>query len=79
MNHYKGELLFREPIEEPEYENQLITVNNTCSNCIYYETYSAQKLNECRRHAPIIVVGLGTKWPHVESNEWCGDWELCND
>ena len=39
MNHYKGELLFREPIEEPEYENQLITVNNTCSNCIYYETY----------------------------------------
>ena len=50
-----------------------------CDNCKHYLRPITRKEGECRRHAPIIVVGLGTKWPRVSGNEWCGDWEERND
>lgn len=39
-----------------------------CAVCRYFS------YGECRRHAPIIVDAIHN-WPHVNLDDWCGDFE----
>lgn len=60
-----------------------------CYNCIYFyyeaerksidESLIATKL-ECRRYAPRKLHGVGTgyeadKWPTIQPDDWCGEFE----
>jgi hypothetical protein len=52
-----------------------MTTRLTCINCKYYQDnkgYYKDK-GECRRNSPVVIAGIGTKWPIVNRTDWCGD------
>lgn len=49
-----------------------MTTRSTCTNCKYYNPLYEDK-GDCRRHPPVIIAGIGTKWPIVQKTDWCGD------
>ncbi len=47
---------------------------STCATCWYSETGTHGNIFDCRRHAPILIDGVGTRWPGVLISDWCGDY-----
>jgi hypothetical protein len=45
---------------------------STCTNCKYYNSLYKDK-GQCRRHPPVMIAGIGTKWPLVGVTDWCGE------
>ena len=50
------------------------TVNNNCSNCIYFAALTGT-LGQCHRFPPAAdqTGGYG-KFPRVSAVDWCGEW-----
>ena len=45
---------------------------STCTNCKYYNSLYKDK-GQCRGHPPVMIAGIGTKWPLVGVTDWCGE------
>ena len=61
-------------------------MTETCENCEFWQivfkgdSAEPENFGECRKYAPRILSGSGTgwsdqHWPHINKNQWCGEWE----
>ena len=46
-----------------------------CDGCRYYHWWSRRNSGQCRRYPPKMVDKHADRWPYVEPDDWCGEFE----
>lgn len=60
---------------------EIVTDNQFCGNCIFFDASSSTELGRCHRYPPQTILHpdseiLGTmtlEFPAMQINEWCGE------
>ena len=52
-------------------------MDEVCETCRFY--FREDDTEECRKNPPTLLIDadnlIGTYWPNVSRDEWCGEWQ----
>lgn len=76
-----------EQTESTEFLATIEIAIGICENCLFFKqtedlTEHTDRVwiqGDCRRHAPIASLKSDDRWPTVQNDDWCGDFEFNED